>query len=175
VFLCLFALIEAEAPVPLVAYVAVAAIGACVVWVVLGRDLFRAALNPFAPAFLTGLAASSSIVLALAMVLSLGYQTRFFVRHDLRELGTASQPLPVMPEALVRTARNVLKRNDRWALVTENGRCEVDLYRYLWLEFRLLPNIPDCQSPDIELFFNVRAPTDVNVVNTGSGWAIVRR
>jgi hypothetical protein len=169
------ALIEAEAPVPVAAYVAVAAIGAFVVWVVLGRGLLAEALNPLTRDFLTGLTASSSIVLALAMVMSLGYQTRFFVRHDLREVGTASQPVPVMPEALVRAAREVLKRNERWALVTAAGRCEDDLYRYIWLEFRLLPNIPECHSPDIEMFFGVPAPNDVTVVNAGSGWVIVRR
>lgn len=174
-FVHFFALIEAEAPVPVAAYVAVAAIGVGVVWVVLGRDLLRAALSPTGPAFLTALTASSAIVLALAMVVSLGYQTHFFVRHDLREVGTASQRLPVMPEALVTAARNVLKDSDRWALVTPAGRCEDDLYRYFWLAFRLLPNIPDCRSPDLEIFFGVPAPAHIRVVNAGSGWVIVRR
>jgi hypothetical protein len=171
-FIPFFALLQAEEPVPLAAYIIVALIGACVVWAVLRRELLGAARDPLAPAVV---AAAASIVFALAMVVSIGYQTAFFVRHGMREVGTASQRLPVMPEPLVTTARAVLHEHDRWALITPSGRCEDDQYRYFWLAFRLLPNIPDCHSPNIEIFFRVPPPTNRSVVRTDAEWEIVRR
>ena len=168
----IFALIQAEEPVPLVAYAVVAFLGAGAVWILFGREVFQELQGVMAPVFV---AASVSTILALTMVMSLGYQTLFFVRHDLREVGTASQRVPVMPETLVSAARAILRENDKWALTTPVGRCEKDLYRYLWLEFRLLPNIPDCRSPNIEMFFRTPVPGNGTVLNAGSDWAIVRR
>ena len=166
------ALLQAEEPVPLAAYAVVTVVGAGVAWILLGRKFLTELRGALAPAFF---GASSSIVLALAMVVSLWYQTRFFVRHDLREVGTAGQGVPVMPETLVIAARAVLRDNDRWALTTSAGRCEDDQYRYFWLAFRLLPTIPDCRSPNIEIFFRVPAPAGGAVVRSDADWAIVRR
>jgi hypothetical protein len=166
------ALLQAEEPMPLAAYAVATLLGAILVWVLLGRELLHEAYGAMAPAFF---AASASTVLALATVISLGYQTRFFVRHDLREVGTAGERVPVMPESLVVAARAILRANDRWALVTPVGRCQDDQYRHFWLAFRLFPNVPDCRSPEIEIFFRMPAPPDSTVVNAASDWAIVRR
>jgi hypothetical protein len=166
------ALIQAEEPVPLAAYAVVGLVGASVIWALLGREFLQEIRGAMIPAFF---AASVSIALALTMVMSLGYQTRFFVRHDLREVGTASQRVPVMPETLVTAVRAILRENDKWALTTPVGRCEKDQYRYFWLAFRLLPNIPDCASPDIEIFFRTPGPTDGKLLKAESDWAIVRR
>jgi hypothetical protein len=164
-------LLQAEEDVPMAAYAVVALIGAGVLWAVFGRHLLRAARGPRAPALF---AASASILFALAIVVSLGFQTLFFVRHDLREVGTAQRRVPVMPEAAVTAVRTTLHEDDRWALVTPLGRCENDQYRYFWLAFRLLPNIPDCRSPDVEVFFRVPAPVDSKVTSAGTNWEIVR-
>jgi hypothetical protein len=164
-------LLEAEANVPMVAYVVVALIGPSVAWALFGRNLLRAPRDALGPAFLV---ASASIIFALAIVVSLGYQTRFFVRHGLREAGTAGGRVPVMPETAVMAARITMQESDRWALVTPLGRCEDDQYHYFWLAFRLLPNIPDCRSPDIEVFFGVSAPADTEVIRAGTNWEIVR-
>jgi hypothetical protein len=164
-------LLQAEEHVPRAAYVVVALIGAGVVRAVFGRHLLRAARGPRAPALF---AASTSIFFALAIVVSLGFQTLFFVRHDLRELGTASKRVPVMPEAAVTAARASLGEDDQWALVTPLGRCEDDQYRHFWLAFRLLPNIPNCRSPDVEVFFGVPAPLESDVTSAGTNWEIVR-
>jgi hypothetical protein len=171
-FIPFFALLEAEEPVPMAAYIVVALIGACVVWAVLRGELLGAARDPLAPAFV---AAAASIVFALAMVVSVGYQTAFFVRHGMREVGTAGERLPVMPESLVTAVRAVLVEHDRWALVTPSGRCEEDQYRYFWLAFRLLPNIPDCQSPNIEIFFRVPPVPNGRTIRADAEWEIVRR
>jgi hypothetical protein len=167
-----FALLQAEEPVPLAAYAVVALVGASAAWALFGRELLHELRGVLAPVFV---AAVVSTVLALTMVMSLGYQTLFFVRHDMREVGTASQRVPVMPETLVSAARASLRENDKWALTTPGGRCEKDLYRYIWLEFRLLPNISDCQSPNIEIFFRTPVRSDGKVLSAENDWAIVRR
>jgi hypothetical protein len=164
-------LLEAEKDVPVAAYAIVGCIGACVVWAVFGRTLISGSRTRLAPALF---AASTSIVLGLAMVMSLGYQTSFFLTNDLREVGTAQQRVPVMPEAAVNAARGILDDNDTWSLSTPLGRCGADEYRFFWLAFRLFPNIPDCRSADIQIFFAVSAPSDRKVVNAGDGWQIVR-
>jgi hypothetical protein len=107
------------------------------------------------------------------MVVSLGYQTRFFQQRGLHEVGTGQRRVAPMPEAAVTAARARLRPGDTWALTTPDGRCSQDSYRYLWLAFRLYPNKPDCRAPRVEVMVGVAPPGDANVVSAGAGWTVV--
>jgi hypothetical protein len=165
------ALLVAEVDVPVLSYLAAAVIGtgaAVAALRPLRAGLVRLAM---APALL---GAWVSFVLACAMVISLGYQTRFFQQHDLREAGTAQRRTAPMPETAVAAARAQLRPADTWALTTPDGRCEEDSYRYIWLAFRLHPNRPDCRAPQLEVVYGVAPPAGATVVAAGGGWSVVR-
>ena len=166
------ALLVAEVDVPLLSYGVALVTGTGAAIAVLGparrEGLARRAL---APALL---GAWVSFVLACAIVISLGYQTRFFQQHDLREAGTAQRRTAPIPEAAVAAARAGLRSGDTWALTTPDGRCEADSYRYIWLAFRLHPNRPDCRAPQVEVVYGVAPPPGAEVVSAGAGWSVVR-
>jgi hypothetical protein len=165
------ALLVAEVDVPVLSYLVAAVVGTGAAVAVLRPARAGLARMAVAPALIC---AWGSFVLACAMVISLGYQTRFFQQHDLREAGTAQRRTAPMPEAAVAAARAWLQPGDTWALTTPDGRCEEDSYRYVWLAFRLHPNQPDCRAPQVEVVYGVAPPVGATVVSAGAGWSVVR-
>jgi hypothetical protein len=165
------ALLVAEADVPVMSMVVAAVAGAGAASVVLRPTRTGLARVALAPALV---AAGVSIMLACVMVVSLGYQTRFFQQYDLHEAGTAQRRTAPMPEATVAAARARLRPGETWALTTPDGRCAEDSYRYLWLAFRLYPNPPDCTAPQLEVLVGVAPPAGATIVATGPGWTVVR-
>jgi hypothetical protein len=101
------ALLVAEVDVPALSYLVAVAVGTAAAVVCL-RPAWPAGPDRLvlAPALL---GAWASIVLACAMVISLGYQTRFFQQQDLREVGTAQRRTPPMPEPAGAAARAGLR------------------------------------------------------------------
>jgi hypothetical protein len=165
------ALLVAEADVPMWSYVVAAVIGTGAAIAVLWPARARLARKALAPALVV---AWASFVLACAMVISLGYQTRFFRQQGLQEVGTSQQRTPPMPEAAVAAARAQLRPGDTWSLTTPDGRCEADSYRYIWLAFRLHPNRPDCRAPQVEVVYGVAPSVKAKVVSAGAGWSVTR-
>jgi len=165
------ALLVAETDVPFLSNVVAAVVGTGAAVAVLRPARAGLARMAMAPALI---GAWVSFVLACAMVISLGYQTRFFQQHDLREAGTAQRRTAPIPEAAVAAARAGLRSGDTWALTTPDGRCEEDSYRYIWLAFRLHPNRPDCRAPQLEVVYGVSPPAGATVVSAGAGWSVVR-
>jgi hypothetical protein len=165
------ALLVAEVDVPVLSYLVAAVVGTGAAVAALRPARAGLARMAVAPALIC---AWGSFVLACAMVISLGYQTRFFQQHDLREAGTAQRRTAPMPEAAVAAARAWLQPGDTWALTTPDGRCEEDSYRYVWLAFRLHPNQPDCRAPQVEVVYGVAPPVGATVVSAGAGWSVMR-
>jgi hypothetical protein len=166
------ALLVAEVDVPVLSSVVAALVGAGVGFAVLRPTRTGLARMTLAPALIP---AGVSVVLACVMVVSLGYQTRFFQQRDLHEVGTGQRRTAPMPEAAVDAARARLRPGETWALTTRDGRCAEDSYRYLWLAFRLYPNPPDCAAPQVEVLVGVTPPVDASIVAAGAGWTVVRR
>jgi hypothetical protein len=165
------ALLVAEVEVPVLTYVVAAIVGTGAAGAALRPTRTGVARITLAPALVV---AWASFVLACAMVISLGYQTRFFQQQHLHEAGTAQQTRAPMPEAAVAAARERLRPGDSWALTTPEGRCEADSYRYIWLAFRLYPNRPDCRAPQVELAYGVTPPVGAKVLSAGAGWSVMR-
>jgi hypothetical protein len=165
------ALLVAEVEVPILTYAVAAVVGTGAAIAALWPARTGVARITLAPALIV---AWGSFVLACAMVISLGYQTRFFQQQDLHEAGTAQRATAPLPEAAVATARARLRPGDTWALTTPDGRCEADSWRYLWLAFRLYPNRPDCRAPQLEVAYGVAPPVDAEVLSAGAGWSVRR-
>jgi hypothetical protein len=165
------ALLVAEVDVPVLSVVLAAAVGAGTAFAILRPTHTGMARMTLAPALIP---AGVSIMLACVMVVSLGYQTRFFRQRDLYEAGTGQRRTAPMPEATVAAARARLRPGETWALTTPDGRCAEDSYRYLWLAFRLFPNPPDCTAPRVEVLVGVTPPAGATVVAAGAGWTVVR-
>jgi hypothetical protein len=165
------ALLVAEAKVPILAYAVAVVVGTGAAIAVLWPARARVARLTLAPALIV---AWASFVLAVATVISLGYQTRFFQQHDLREAGTAQRTTAPLPEPAVAAARARLRPGDTWALTTPDGRCEADSWRYLWLAFRLYPNRPDCRAPQLEVSYGVATPVGAEVLSAGADWSVRR-
>jgi hypothetical protein len=165
------ALLVAEVDVPFLSYLVAAVVGTGAAFAVLRPDRTGVARKALAPALIP---AWVSFVLACVIVISLGYQTRFFQQRDLHEVGTGQRRTAPMPEAAVAAARAQLRPGETWALTTPDGRCAEDSYRYLWLAFRLYPNPPECRAPQVEMVLGVTPPLDAKVVSAGAGWTVVR-
>jgi hypothetical protein len=165
------ALLVAEVDVPTLSYVVAAVVGTGAAIAALRPTRTGLARMTLAPALIP---AWGSFMLACAIVISLGYQTRFFQQQDLHEVGTAQRRTAPMPEATVASARAQLRPGDTWALITPDGRCERDSYRYIWLAFRLYPNPPDCRAPQVEVLLDVAPPVQAKVMSAGAGWTVVR-
>jgi len=165
------ALLVAEVEVPILAYVVAVVVGTGAAIAALWPARTGVARIILAPALIVAWAA---FVLACVMVISLGYQTRFFQQQDLHEAGTAQRATAPMPEAAVAAARARLRPGDTWALTTPDGRCEADSWRYLWLAFRLYPNRPDCRAPQLEVAYGVAPPVDAEVLSAGASWSVRR-
>jgi hypothetical protein len=119
--------------------------------------------------------AAVAVALLVPVVLILLEQTQYFQAHDLEEVGSAAFDEPPMSEAAARAIREALQPGDTWATVTPLGRCaDVDLYAFYWLAFRLVPNAPDCQGADVELFLMVDPPRDARILARGRDFAVVR-
>ncbi len=164
------ALLVGEADVPLLAYAVAAGVGTGVGWIVL-RSLLRPTRRALIPVLI---AVVASFVLTCVMLVSLAYQTLFFQRQHLHEVGTAQRRVAPMPDAAVRAIRKSLRRGDTWALTTSDGRCLQDSYRYIWLAFRLYPNRPDCHTPNVELLLGVKPASGEESLASGAGWKVVR-
>jgi hypothetical protein len=165
------ALLVAEVDVPVLSYVVAAVVGTGAAYLALRPARTGVARMTLAPALIP---AWVSFVLACVIVISLGYQTRFFQQRDLHEVGTGQRRTAPMPEAAVAAARAQLRPGETWALTTPDGRCAEDSYRYLWLAFRLYPNAPDCTAPQVEVMVGVTPPVDAKVVSARAGWTVVR-
>lgn len=165
------ALLVAEVDVPVLSSVVAAVVGAGAALAVLRPTRTGLARMTLAPALIS---AGVSVVLACVILVSLGYQTRFFQQRDLHEVGTGQRRTAPMPEATVAAARARLRPGETWALTTPDGRCAEDSYRYFWLAFRLYPNQPDCTAPQVEVLVGVTPPADAGIVSAGAGWTVVR-
>jgi hypothetical protein len=165
------ALLVAETDVPLLSTALAAVVGAGAALAILRPTRTGLARMALVPALI---AAGTSIVLACVMVVSLGYQTRFFQQRDLHEAGTGQRRTAPMPEATVAAARARLRPGETWALITPDGRCVEDSYRYLWLAFRLFPNPPGCTAPQVEVLVGVTPPAGATIMAAGAGWTVVR-
>ena len=100
------ALLVAEVDVPVLSTVVAAVVGTGAAFVVLRPTRTGLARMTLAPALI---AAGVSVVLACVMVVSLGYQTRFFQQRELHEAGTAQRRTAPMAEAAVAAARARLR------------------------------------------------------------------
>jgi hypothetical protein len=165
------ALLVAEVDVPVLSAVVAAVVGAGAAVAVLRSTRTGLARVTLAPALVP---AGMSIVLACVMVVSLGYQTRFFDQQGMHEVGTGQRRTAPMPEATVAAVRARLRPGETWALTTPDGRCAADSYRYFWLAFRLYPNPPDCTAPQVEVLVGVTPPAGATIVAAGAGWTVVR-
>lgn len=120
-------------------------------------------------------AAAIAVALLLPLTLILFEQTQHFRARNLKEVGSAAFEDPPMPESAAHAIREALRPGERWATVTPLGRCaDVDLYAFYWLAFRLVPNAPDCENPDVELFLSVDPPREATIIERGEGFAVVR-
>lgn len=127
---------------------------------------------------IVGAPAGIAVVVALALagsaLVTLGDETRSYVRAGQSEVGRLPQPLP---EALVDAARDELRPGDTWTLYTAYGRCRDDALRYYWLAFRLLPNAAECEDvPAVIIAYRIDdlAPQLGTVRASDKGWAVVR-
>jgi hypothetical protein len=165
------ALLVAEVDVPILSSLVAALVGTGAAIAALRPSWAGSVRSALAPALIL---AWASFALACVTVVSLGYQTWFFQQRDLHELGTGQRRTAPMPEAAVTAARARLRPGDTWALLTPDGRCAEDSYRYIWLAFRLYPNQPDCRAPRVEVVYGVTPPREADVVSAGDGWTLVR-
>jgi hypothetical protein len=120
-------------------------------------------------------AAAIAVTLLVPVMLILFEQTQHFRARDLTEVGSAAFEEPPMSEEAARAVREALGPGDTWATVTPLGRCaDIDLYAFYWLAFRLVPNAPDCESADVELYLSVDPPRDATVIDRGRDFAVLR-
>jgi len=120
--------------------------------------------------------AAVSITLLPGVLLLLYQQTQHFRARGLSEVGAPAFGEPPMSEEAALAFRNVLRPGDSWATTTPLGRCaDIDLYAFYWMAFRVVPNRPDCVSPDVELFLRMDPPDGAVIVRRGEGYAVVRR
>jgi hypothetical protein len=137
----------------------------------MGRDLTgRSVRRHWAPTATLGVA----VMLLVPTLAVLVDQTRHFVAWDLQDAGSATFRPPPMSEQAVEAIQQALGAGDTWAVVTPQGRCADNVYAYYWLSFRLVPNVPDCDDPDLTLLWEVPpAPTATRIV-AGESFAVVR-
>lgn len=119
-------------------------------------------------------AAAAAIVLLVPVLVVLVDHTRFFVERDMREVGSPAFGEPIVSEEAAEATRAALRPGDTWAYTTEGGPC-TELHGYYWLMFRFVPNEPDCDDPDVELFWQREPPSGAEVVADGEAFAVVRR
>lgn len=119
--------------------------------------------------------AGIALILLMPVVFLLFEQTQYFRVRELTEVGSAAFKEPPMSEAAALAIRQSLRSEESWATVTALGRCaDVDLYGFYWLAFRLVPNPPNCDHPDVELYWKVEPPRDVVILARGQDYWVVR-
>jgi hypothetical protein len=100
------------------------------------------------------------------------HETREDAKFHLTEVGLL--PAPVSDQ-FVAAARRTLRPGETWKLVTAAGPCEADPLRFFWLAFRLIPNVADCGSAEVTLYWEARPPPGNRPATAGPSFAIVRR
>lgn len=113
-------------------------------------------------------------VLAAGVARNVG-QTRDFARLGLKEAGTVRPGERPLPSALVAATRRTLAQGATWSLLTPDGSCREDSYRFFWLAFLLYPRVPDCDSPHYVIVWRVTDVPDGSVVAHGQSFVIVQR
>lgn len=103
------------------------------------------------------------------------HETQRFRSLGLTEAGTSMDAPPPVPPALVEAARTVLKPEDSWTLVTDRGTCREFKYGYFWVAYQLLPNLADCEDPDVQLRLREPPPPSADVIAEGERFWVVRR
>lgn len=146
-------------------------LGVAVAWAVLGPLLGRQLPREHWPQLV---AAGMAIVIVVPVLVVLVDHTRFFAERGMREVGAPAFQEPVVSEAAAVATREVLQPGDTWAYTTAGGRC-TELQGYYVLAFRFVPNEPDCDDPDVELFWQQHPPPGAAVVVRGDEFAVVRR
>lgn len=120
-------------------------------------------------------AAGVALALFIPAVFLVLDQTQYFRARGLSEVGSAAFEEPPVSEAAALAIRHAVGHGESWASVTVLGRCaDVDLYAFYWLAFRLVPNPPDCDHPDVELYWKVEPPRDSVIIARGPNYWVVR-
>jgi hypothetical protein len=153
-----------------VAHVVAGCAGLVLAWAVL-RPPFR--LSQLRGQWPHLAAAGVAITVLMPVLVVLVDHTRFFVVRGMRDAGSPAFREPVVSEAAANDVRSVLRRGDTWAFTTGAGRC-ADAERLHWLAFKYVPHVPDCEAPDVELFWQQSPPPGARVIRSGPDYAVVR-
>lgn len=136
----------------------------------------RTHLPSRAEAFLVVFAVVGALVGAGIQYHTMIDQTRHWRSFGLTEAGTSSlDTAPPVPPELIDVARDVLRPGESWTLITDRGTCREFEYGLFWTAFHLLPNVVDCEDPDVELLVRVPPGDDVRVIGEGDRFWVVRR
>jgi hypothetical protein len=121
-------------------------------------------------------AAATALTLLMPVVVVIAEQTQHFRALQLTDVGSPAFGDPPMSEAAVRATRSALRPGESWATVTRLGPCaDIDVYALYWLAFRLVPNPPDCDRPDVELYLRRAPPPGAVIIDRGQDYWVVRR
>jgi hypothetical protein len=154
-----------------ITHVVAGIIGLALAWLVLRPPLSRAELAGRWPQLM---AAGAAIAVLCPVLVVLYDHTMFFVARGMREVGAPAFEEPPVSEQAAVAVRAVMQPGETWAFTTPEGRCPTWDRAYYWLAFRYVPHQPDCEQPDVELFWKHPAPPGASVVRSGPEYEVVR-